>query len=417
MCRGWVGKYRIIYFGILLQTFLLGPYNEYVTRKALISNLITINFIIQLAFLIYRGHVLSDFTHLRFGRSVDLIQYISAAKIAKQYGVDQIYNLKLQEKIQHDLVKNFPENKVLAFRALPVTALLFISLVNLPPVAAFFTVFAIKFILLFASLYIVYKLFNLKPIPFFVLVSFLPFTFLPLNQDFLMGQLTIPVLFFTVASLFLLQKNMQVSAGFLSALVLIKPQYILLLVLLFIIGWYEKKSKYCVSLVVGVITFLLLNVFLYGPKLFSVYFKYVVVTESPRYGTLTEVNYNFSAVLSWLGVSGVAKPALVVALLVLFMLTALYILKNPKHRFPKLIFLIGTLPFFMIHTMPYDPVLLLLPMFFSLTYLLKLKKFVYLSESLWLLIPWLGLFVLQPICVLVVVAVNYCFLQQINKGS
>lgn len=355
----------------------------------------------------------SNYKKLYNGKTIDLLQYMTGATVVAQAGVRNVYNTNLQETIQRQLVPNLPTG-LLAYRTLPLVTLFFVPFVNLSPEIIFWTITSLKIILLTTTLLLLYYTFNPPQQALFVLISLAPITFFPINQDFILGQLTVFILFFISLSLYLTSKNKFLWAGIVSSAVLIKPQYILLLIILGIYAYATNKRRVILGIILGVILFLGINIAIYGPKLLLDYPHYVIRTESLRYGTLNSVNYNFCSL--FIDAHNKLKTPLTLFLLTAYLTLFSWVcFKTTKSQKSTNIYIlvwgIALLPFFMLHTMPYDLTILIIPMVYILKFIKTHTWSVVIAELMWLVLPWLGFYRLQPIIVAIFVVEGILWLK------
>ena len=149
----------------------------------------------------------SDYTKTDINRTVDLNAFMTGASIVRDGKVKEIYNQELQKKYEYAFfTSNENLTGLLAFRALPITAYLYLPLLYLSPIPAFWIQASLSMICLFFSLWIINKSFRINTNVFWLCTTTILF-FLPIFNVLRNGQLSIFLLLILCLSIYYSKKT------------------------------------------------------------------------------------------------------------------------------------------------------------------------------------------------------------------
>jgi hypothetical protein len=307
----------------------------------------------------------SDYTKTKSEDTTDFIAFMVGASVARDGKIKEIYNPDLQIKYQDAITAPYKMGGLLSFRALPVTAYLYIPFLYLKPVDAFYTQAIINMILLFVSIWVIKKTFRINAEVFWLYTSTI-FFFISFRTSVLGGQLSILMLLVMCLSIYFVKRSRYFLSGILLGLLLLKINLVAIVPFLFIVAYLQNK-KSIKNLVLGFLlsSFVILgiNVLLYGPNLLTVYPRYLILTEDLGYGTALIRNSNFTSIMSLLTENRLYlfSGAIIISIFVAFLFLRLF------RKIKNLDLLYATVPalglFLNLHTMNCDLILLTLSIF------------------------------------------------------
>jgi hypothetical protein len=242
----------------------------------------------------------SDYTKTDVEKPTDFIMYMTGASIVKDGKVKEIYNRELQTRYQNTLLAPNGMDGPLAFRALPLTAYLYVPLLYLNPNVAFYTQAAINIVLLFLSIWLIKKSFQLNSDVFWLCTSTI-LAFIPFWSVVLGGHISVLMFLIVNLSIYLTKNSKYFLSGVLLGLLFLKAN-LLALVPFFFIAEYLQNKRSIKNLGLGFLlsSFIIvgINILIYGPNLLTVYPKYLLLSESLEYGTALFRNYNPTSIMS-----------------------------------------------------------------------------------------------------------------------
>lgn len=298
-------------------------------------------------------------------RGGDFVSYYTGSSILRDGKANELYNLNLQKKYQKDLDVHFYGRLLLPFRSLPFVTLLFLPLTYFSYLNGYiiFSVFNIALLLLF--IFTAKKTFlNLKNS---VVFSLLTFTYLPNIHTLLIGQTSIILsfIFLTIYISFKQEKNL--PAGIISGLILLKPQFIIVLPFFLLLS--SKKRKYIIGLFISLSLLFLINVAISGWSWLAQYPAFTLLTESSLYGSYFWHPYTFTTVVDLLlGISS-STNLLIFGLNTFFYFTFLiYFITLANKKSFEINFTLALLAMilFSVHALSHDLTILLAPIFILL---------------------------------------------------
>lgn len=281
----------------------------------------------------------------------DFTSFITGAKILLKDN-ENLYNSKVQKAFQYR-IKEYSQSGLLPFRNPPPVAAFFTPLTffSLETAYRFFAIF--NFALYILSIYILAKTFSgsVKKSHFLIGLLFWPF-----YSVFIIGQISIFLFFILVLTAKFLKEKNNGSLGCASALLLIKPQFLILIPFLLILA--ENKKRFLKGLLIGSAAFLVFSILLVGHEALFHYPSFLVETENYLYGSGKE---NFLGLISILNF-GVYTSLLVNFLLYFLTLGFFTQFKNSKNKHTIFGAAIIFICVFSVHLLMHDLVVLMFPL-------------------------------------------------------
>ncbi len=244
----------------------------------------------------------SDYTKTDPDKLNDFIAFIVGASIVRDGKVKELYDRNLQVTYQDTIIAPNKINGLLSFRLLPVVAYIYIPLLYLKPVAAFYTQAGINMILLFLSIWVIKKTFRINWDVFWLCTSTI-LTFIPFRTVVLGGQLSALMLLVLCTSIYLAKHSRYFLAGVLLGLFLFKINLLVVVPFFFIVEYLQNKHSLkdlCLGFFLSTFIIIGINVLIYGPSLLVVYPHYLLLSESIGYGTALFRNSNPTSIMSLL---------------------------------------------------------------------------------------------------------------------
>ncbi len=240
----------------------------------------------------------------------------------KKYGVHEIYQPSIQKATQEQITGIKYDTSFLAFRSLPIIALIYIPLSYFDVISAF-TIHLIMLLMLTPFLVFAFaKVFKLSLAQISAIILFI---FISAVYFYNQSSFFLPFIILGVYACY--SKNKYFCAGLIAGLLLIKTQYGIFIPLLIVFSGF-KKSFFLGAL--ASIGFMLGTSFLlYGPSFLKDYTLFMIQSESLGFGTVEIINYNLFGLKALLNqVIGLTIPGYAVlitqSILYLIALVALY---------------------------------------------------------------------------------------------
>jgi len=238
----------------------------------------------------------------KFFNSGDFIAYSVGAKIVSDGQGHNLYDLKLQTTYVDTFLKDkYPprENEYIApFLAPPITAVLYIPYLILPPNIRAQAATAVNFLLIVAGALVLGSVIRDKKLILLAIFSSW-FVWVCVWQI----QPT-AVLFLLTALLYAaLAKKSYALAGILCALYIIKPQYLIIVPFIFLLT--GRSTNFVKTFLVMFLVLLAISMSIVGPRtLFVDYPRFILATDNPNYGnrwyemySVQQIVYGFSKLL------------------------------------------------------------------------------------------------------------------------
>lgn len=289
--------------------------------------------------------------------TLDFTSYYNGATII--LSGENPYSIDLQLIYQNILIDKPNNNYLLPFMGTIITALLYAPLTTFDIKTSYWVFSIISIILL---IIILKRLNKTKNIPILLI-------FLPVLTSVYLGQPTVFILAGLTLTYHLYNNGKYFESGLSSILAYIKPQYLLIYILLFIV--FQKKY-FLFGLIVAFLIFLSVSVFFLGLNFIPDYFRFILYTDSGEFGTNPEqiksIQYTLMSVFSK-ELSIFISVALLISLIVL-------VYANQKrmniNNIVSICITIGVL--FAYHVNSHDLILLLLPLSLQLNTLHQIKN-------------------------------------------
>lgn len=287
-------------------------------------------------------------------KDIDFLAYVTGAKIL-QDNPGNLYNINLQRQVQEGYTNRHFEG-ILSFRNTPITALMFVPFANMDKKIAYTVNYYLQTILALAFIFILFKTTKSDIIFLPLALIFFPSIYQQTN-----GQMMPALIGLTLVGIYYLFKTNRIFwAGVISAFLIFKIQFSIIIPFLFI--FTGEKRKYLGGLAISSGVLLLMDSLLYRSFYFFDYIKFVAGTESYNAGTSLPSLYNLTAFLNYFGISyfyaGIVSAVLYVAILTA---SAVY---RRKFSFEKYFAAAVLLSFSLtLHSQLVDLILLLIPIF------------------------------------------------------
>lgn len=338
------------------------------------------------------------------------------------YGEPEHLYIPEAQKAYQELIAPIEYQNVLAFRMPPIVAALYTPFIFFVGILDYVAVHVVNILLLALIFYLIYKNFELD-VKVFASVSVAMLAFAPLLETLRNGQVTLLITLIILLGYIQIKRGNLLLAGFLFGLTLIKPQFALVIPMVFVLLIGRKGLRdFLFGLVISVLAFVLVNSFLYTPRFIIDYPKFVLATDVGPFGTNQAVNYNLSLLFSMAGLGHSTTNTVSLVLNKLFYVGFLVVLyatsKKSKRKNFDLLFATSllALPILSPHTMPSDLVVWMLVIYLLLKALYgKMESKILLGILLTIyLVPWLGMVQLNYVAVLAVVGVIIYLLVEIS---
>jgi hypothetical protein len=229
----------------------------------------------------------------------DIQAYTIATQIIRDGKIHELYNLQTQKEYQNTVMPGRNLTGMFSFRAMPMTAYLYLPLSYIDPVNMFYVVTAMNFALLLGIVYLIYRIFNINKNLVFIVFSLLPL-FSPLWSVVRNGQPSLLLIFLVLTAYHLVRTNKLVNAGATMSLLFLKVNYLPIAVLTYLLihwGNRQKAMQYLKGLIIGSLVIIVINMFLYGPNLLWEYPQFLFKTENSSYGTSIIRNLNPTSIV------------------------------------------------------------------------------------------------------------------------
>jgi hypothetical protein len=285
---------------------------------------------------------------------IDFNAYMTGALLLKESPGD-LYNIKAQKRVQTEY---FGKEKVgtLAFLNTPTVAFLYIPLTFISKGEAYRISLIIQLFLTLILVSFLIKHFGFRN----YLIPLLPL-FLPLMIQPIMGQIAIVISIVILFVAIMTKSEKYFWAGVFSSFLILKIQHMILIPYLFII--IKNKREYTIGLLVGLLSFLLVDCLIYRGFYVFDYLKFLVQTEDSMMGTDTIQLLNFSSIF-WL--LNLGKKLRILISSFIYFISLFFVYRIAKIRSVgrmislSIIFSLAL----NVHVNPVDLVFLLIPMFY-----------------------------------------------------
>lgn len=221
-------------------------------------------------------------------QGIDFFSYYLGSYMVKNCKHKDIYNIKEQTDLKNTLL-NLDAEGILPYKA-PLTGMFFyypFSFLN--PTDAYKYFFAFQILILSVCCYGLFKIFNVN-FMFLILFSVSP----PVVGALLQGQQSIIITLLIIVSIILNNKHKYFLSGIFFSLILIKPNFLPILLFSLIL---IKNKRFIYGLISGGLIIFLTNVYFYGIHFVKDYLNFLVMTERPRFGSHKGVSHTIMIIL------------------------------------------------------------------------------------------------------------------------
>jgi hypothetical protein len=254
--------------------------------------------------LLFSIYVLSLLTFLKFSNSlvrdysdkdtglakvtIDFNAYTTGALILKT-DPHGLYNIGTQKYVQEKyLGTNL--GGLLPFRNTPMVALMYVPYTNVAVSSAYFTNSLVQ-----TALTILYVVLLVLLIGYKKILIPLAFIFLPTIYQPLYGQIAVLIALVLLAIYYLVKSDKLFWAGILSALLLLKIQYIIFIPYLFLI--INRKKSYLVGLVISLFSLITIDSLIYKGFYLADYIPFLFRSEKIGMGTNLTATFSITSFL------------------------------------------------------------------------------------------------------------------------
>jgi len=321
----------------------------------------------------------------------DFSAFLTSAYIIKDDNAGNLYNLNTQRKYLNEVIKPYKRGEVvLTYRNPPLLAFLFLPYTLIEPILAFKVYVFVSSMVVFLGIFILTRKLKLKSTYFAIIASI----FYSTISTLITGQLGSYLLLILCLIYVNILENRYTQAGLLSTLLLFKPQYALLIPLIWIALRFNKS--YLKAVILGGIVFIIANFLIFGSNPFPEYISFLYYSETYNMGTDIEKNYSLLSLLSVFTSNPLSITLIVSALLyILFLL--LYITKKNNRKILLFTGILIILPL-AVHVNLADLIMSLVPLIFFVSeynrsgntkylysvIIIYLIPYIYLANIVWL---------------------------------
>ncbi|KKQ42532.1 MAG: hypothetical protein US60_C0016G0010 [Microgenomates group bacterium GW2011_GWC1_37_8] len=223
----------------------------------------------------------------------DFVSFLTGAKILESGNGENLYDFRTQFEYQKIVTKPLEENSLLPYVNVPILALLLVPLTDLSLLNAFKLYTLLILVVVVSISLLVKKIFENLSSSYWLL---LPFVFYPSIGSVFVGQITqILVLVLLLVYKFVRERKAFIS-GILCSLLMVKFQYLIFSVYIFIL--VKDRKKYLSGLLLGLVIIFTLSMVLTNGALLRNYLDFVFAMQKPEYGTRMEEAFTLFAFLS-----------------------------------------------------------------------------------------------------------------------
>jgi hypothetical protein len=301
----------------------------------------------------------------------DFLSYYAGASIIKNGKTDLIYDISTQRQFFEDIIYPLKGTITNRFISPPYVALLYFPFTFINYFIAYKIFFIVNLGVFFLFLCILRRVFR----DIFQKYNFLyiiPFYFFPVAMTLFMGQTSYILAILFLFIYLLLVNNKSRETGILSAVLLIKPQYVFAIP--FFLLLVKEKRQFLQGFFITTFSLLLISLLLVGHKALFDYLPFMLSTENPDFGNRAQQMFSFHSAISYLffksNLSSIYPFILNSGAYILF----LYLFKKRKSKISiktAFILIVFLTLLFSLHVLNHDLVLLILPIFILLDSSLK----------------------------------------------
>lgn len=202
---------------------------------------------------------------------MDFLAFYTGASMVKEGKSTKLYSLAEQRKEQYVISEDQRKNRrFIPFYNPPFVALALTPLTYTSLLRAYELWFILNVIILCVTILLIYNMFIKRSFPLTVGAIIMTIIFLPNILSLLFGQWGTVLFFLFLATWFLWAKKYFFAAGFILSLILVKPHFLLLIVLVLLL---QKQWQILKGFALGVFILGLLSLFIVGPAGIVSYFN------------------------------------------------------------------------------------------------------------------------------------------------
>ncbi len=298
----------------------------------------------------------------KFLIQTDVISFLTGAKIIKEGKTEYLYDVNTQLEYQNAVISPDSKRFLLPFRNFPVTAALYTPLLQMDLKSSYTAVFCVNIALLLLFHFVSVKAFpGLGNKKFLFL---LPIFYYPSVSNLIVGQYTPVILLIFLSVYLLIRKENSFWTGFATALLVLKPQYLLFTP--FSLTLSKNRKQYVLGFLVGLMLFGTLNLAVTGSfKPFLDYPGFILSTENSGFGSRYYEMFTLYGLVKQI-IPQAKNEILIIGNFILYvMFTVLTIYKIRLSRNSDALFISGVLLtiLFSVHALTHDLMVLLIPLY------------------------------------------------------
>lgn len=262
--------------------------------------------------------------------------YTGAYILKTRQPIDNLYDLKTQEKLQQDIVGRTNHFRFLPFMNLPISLVPYLPLLNLD----YYTAYVVSIL----TIFVILMLFNYHFLKDSLLIALFSagtvYTILQVQINFIMYI----ALFFVYLSI---QKNKDFLAGLLSAVMLLKFSFLPVVPFLFLLA--KNKSRYLSGFFISSCIYILSNLMFMSIEQLNHIDNYLNIVHQPLYGSTMVRMYSIQGLLS---LFLEMRWNLVVSIIIYAVTGLVFWIKSKKSKSQEYFFCIALLlaPIFNLHS-------------------------------------------------------------------
>ena len=260
----------------------------------------------------------------------DFSAFLMGAYIIRYDTPSNLYTLNVQRDYLNQVIKPYIRDQVvLTYRNPPLLAILFLPFTFMEPKTAFKIYVALSAFIIALGAFILSEKLKLN----LIVTTTMAFVFFPVISTLLTGQISSHLFLLLCLIYICILNNNFTWAGLLSSLLLLKPQHILLIPLLFLA--VKLNKKYLISVVIGCVLFIVINTLIFGVHFLPEYIPYLLTSENHGMGADIDRNFSFMSLIL-LFTPNPVKGAIALSAVV-YSIFLLYYLKANKNTEPLII--------------------------------------------------------------------------------
>lgn len=322
-----------------------------------------------------------------FPLEADFLSYFTGARILRDGKGSHLYDFDTQHTYQHMIAPIIPSSYLNRFVIPPFFALFYVPFTYLPYHVAYGLFFFFNLLLLFFLLLISESLFVIQR----WIASLAVFFFYPTVETLFYGQLSFVICFIFLLIYKTLATRKSFLSGILTALLLIKPQFLISFPFLFLLS--DKKRSFLSGFLLSAFFILGISIVTSGFDFLSRYIEFIRSTENSGFGNRASQMYTLHGGLAFLFFnSDLSNINAFLINLLGYMFTLFLFLMRYKHVIFKYSFaasILFTLVFAM-HILVHDLSVLIIPLFIVLAIFMRVMLN---TQGIFAFLLFIGLFI------------------------